>query len=421
MGVDPSVIAALRAALVGDPANAPLRRHLAATLLDAGDPAAALAECTEVLGRTPDDLEALGLAERAAAATGDEDRAASYGRLRRALGGGDADAPATAPSAAAPGGGEVAVPVGGAPSEELDEFDAFLQEVLSEDAASRVTLDDVGGLDDVKRRIRTSFLGPLQNPELRAMYGTTLRGGLLLYGPPGCGKTFLARAVAGELGARFLSIGLHEILDMWLGSSEKNLHAVFEEARRLAPCVLFFDEVDALGMKRSNLSGSAGRNVVAQLLAELDSLASDNEGLYVLGATNAPWDIDAALRRPGRFDRTMLVLPPDAPARRAILDYQLRDKPLGRVDLDDLAKRTDGWSGADLRLLCSSGAEHALLDSIERGTARPIEQADLRRALKEMKPSVRPWFETARNYAAFANQDGEYDDLLAYMRANRLA
>src|SRR5262245_4364317 len=165
----------------------------------------------------------------------------------------------------------------------------------------------------------------MRSPELRQMYGKSLRGGLLLYGPPGCGKTFLARAVAGELGANFYAVGLHEVLDMWLGQSEHNLHELFVRARRNNPCVLFLDEVDALGQKRSHLSRSAGRNVVVQLLAELDGMGADNEGVFVLAATNQPWDVDPALRRPGRFDRTILVVPPDLDARRKILEVHMRE------------------------------------------------------------------------------------------------
>jgi SpoVK/Ycf46/Vps4 family AAA+-type ATPase len=119
---------------------------------------------------------------------------------------------------------------------------------------------------------------------------------VLLYGPPGCGKTFLARAVAGELGARFFALGLNDVLDMWLGESERRLHDAFAAARRAAPCVLFLDELDALGQKRSHLRRSAGRNVVNQLLAELDGAQADNEGLFVLAATNHPWDVDTSSR-----------------------------------------------------------------------------------------------------------------------------
>jgi AAA+ superfamily predicted ATPase len=285
-----------------------------------------------------------------------------------------------------------------------------------------VRLDDVGGLETVKRRLRTSFLAPLQNPELREMYRKSLRGGMLLYGPPGCGKTFLARAIAGELRARFFAVGLHDILDMWLGNSEKNLHGIFETARRHAPCVLFLDEVDALGHKRSNFSGgSGGRNVVVQLLNEMDGLRDDNDGVFIVGATNQPWDLDAALRRPGRFDRMVLVLPPDEAARAAILRYHLRDRPVDeQIDLAKLARRSELYSGADLKLVCEAAAELALEDALASGSARPIQARDLERAMKEVVPSTRAWFEVARNFAQFANDGGRYDELLDYLRAHRL-
>lgn len=257
-------------------------------------------------------------------------------------------------------------------------------------------------------------------PELRRYYGKSLRGGLLLYGPPGCGKTFLARAIAGELGAKFFAIGLNDVLDMWLGESERRLHEAFEEARRAAPCVLFLDELDALGQKRSQLRHSAGRNVVNQLLAELDGAMADNEGLFVLAATNHPWDVDTALRRPGRLDRTLLVLPPDAPAREAILAGALADRPVEAPDLRKTARATDGYSGADLVHLVDVAAEGALQESVRTGDLRPIRQADLDRARGEVAPSTRAWFTVAYNYAVYANEGGQYDDLLAYIRAHKL-
>src|SRR5438105_182564 len=282
-------------------------------------------------------------------------------------------------------------------------------------------LKDVGGMEHVKRRLNVAFLEPMRNPELRKAYGKSLRGGLLLYGPPGCGKTFLARAAAGELGARFLGIGLSDVLDMWFGNSERRLHEIFQHARRSAPCVVFFDELDAIGQKRANLQAAGSmRNVVNQLLAEMDGVGADNAGVFMLGATNHPWDVDTALMRPGRFDRMALVLPPDEPARVAILEHHLKEKPASGVDRKAIAARTDGFSGADLAHLCESATEVAMEESVTSGRVRPITTSDFNQALRQVKPSTRAWFETARNFVLFANQSGAYDDLQDYMRAKKL-
>ena len=283
-----------------------------------------------------------------------------------------------------------------------------------------LTLADVAGLDEVKKRLEAAFLAPMRNPELRKLYGKSLRGGLLLYGPPGCGKTFVARAVAGELGARFITVSFADLIDMFVGRSERNIHDLFEVARRNAPCVVFLDEVDAIGQKRSQLRNTPMRSAVNQLLLELDDVASDNTGVFLLAATNHPWDVDSALRRPGRFDRTLLVLPPDGPAREGVFRFHLRDRPVAGIDLSRLSRLTDGYSGADIAHVCETAAERALLDSVSRGEPRLIGQADLEAAVTEVKPSLGTWFETARNVALFANEGGAYDDLVAYLRKRRL-
>ena len=285
--------------------------------------------------------------------------------------------------------------------------------------AAGVRLADVGGLTEVKKRLEASFLAPLRNPELRALYGKSLRGGLLLYGPPGCGKTFLAKAVAGELGASFLHVSLADVLDMYIGQSERNVKELFEVARTSAPCVLFLDELDAIGGKRSLNRSSGARTTVNQLLTELDGVGSDNEGVFVLAATNHPWDVDPALRRPGRLDRTLLVLPPDREAREAILRTHLRDRPVERIDTRRLAKATEGFSGADLAHLCESASENALMESVGSGQVRMIGMADFDQALSEIRPSIGPWVETARNVALYANASGEYDELATWLRKRR--
>ena len=281
-------------------------------------------------------------------------------------------------------------------------------------------LADVAGMTEVKQRLEAAFLAPMRNPELRRLYGKSLRGGLLLYGPPGCGKTFIARATAGELGAQFMSVSFADVIDMFVGQSERNIHELFSIARRSAPCVLFLDEVDALGQKRSQLRNTPMRSAVNQLLLELDDVTAGNDGVFLLAATNHPWDVDSALRRPGRFDRTLLVLPPDRAAREAVFRFHLRERPVGGVNLARLAELTEGYSGADIAHICETSAEHALLDSVQQGTARLIGQADLERAVGEVKPSLGPWFETARNVALFANEGGTYDDLAAYLKKRRM-
>ncbi|MEY9852540.1 SpoVK/Ycf46/Vps4 family AAA+-type ATPase [Leifsonia sp. EB41] len=282
-----------------------------------------------------------------------------------------------------------------------------------------VTLRDVGGMQSVKDRLQASFLAPLGNPELRKLYAKSLRGGLLMYGPPGCGKTFIARAVAGEIGARFISIGLTDILDPYMGNSEHNVHEAFQLARREAPCVLFFDEIDALGQRRSQTRNSAIRGTVNQLLTELDGVDGTNEGVFVLAATNQPWDVDPAMRRPGRLDRTVLVLPPDHDARMAIFRTHLASRPVEGIDLEKLAKRTELFSGADIAYVCELAAERALLDSVRSGVPRLIAMADLLAALDQVKPSTTSWLDSARNVVAFGNDDGTYSELGAYLRRMR--
>jgi AAA+ superfamily predicted ATPase len=410
--MDDDLVASLTAAVERAPDDLPLRLHLADVLVAAGRPAEAVAHLAVVLQQDPG-------SERAQAL------------MRRALGGPAPADPGGVPEPAAEAGPPATYDwlaaeqevEGIVPPMFVDGGDGTAEDGLPgayDVEASGVRLTDVAGMADVKRRLEAAFLTPMRNPELRRLYGSTARGGLLLYGPPGCGKTFIARAVAGELGAQFLAVSLADVLDMYIGQSERNLHDVFEAARRSAPCVLFLDEVDAIGQKRSQLRGSAMRGTVNQLLGELDGATSDNEGVFVLAATNHPWDVDVALRRPGRFDRTLLVLPPDQDAREAVLAYHLRGRPVAGIDLRSIARRTDGYSGADLAHVCETAAERAMLDSASTGVVRMIEMRDLEAALAEVRPSIGPWLDTARNVAMFANASGEYDDLLAYLKKRRL-
>jgi len=278
-----------------------------------------------------------------------------------------------------------------------------------------INFESVGGMSKVKDDVRMKIILPATNQELYAMYGKKAGGGILMYGPPGCGKTHLARATAGEIDAKFISIGLHDILDMWVGNSEKQLHEVFQYARANAPCVLFFDEVDALAASRSDMRNSASRHTINQFLAEFDGVESSNEGVLILAATNAPWHLDSAFRRPGRFDEIIFVPPPDAEAREKILEIFLAGKPVDKVDLAKVAAKTKEFSGADLRGLVDKVIEEKLREAMKSGKPEPIRTKDLLAGLKRQKPSTKEWLATARNYAAFANEGGVYDDIKAYL------
>ncbi|GHJ43800.1 cell division control protein 48 CDC48 [Catellatospora sp. TT07R-123] len=412
---DPALIDSLRAAVAARPDDHRLRLHLAELLLGAGRGAEAVGEAATVLAGDPQNAAARAVMAAAIGAP-----AAPAAPADPAPAADPAPRPGASPDWAAweRDLGEV-VPAGYAVDDDAEPV-AGEQDRMFDVEQSGVRLSDVGGLVDVKKRLELSFLGPLRNPELRSLYRKSLRGGLLLYGPPGCGKTFLARAVAGEMGARLINLSIVDVLNMWIGSSERNLHEIFQAARRNAPCVVFLDEIDALGHKRSQMASSAMRTLVNQLLAELDGMDGDNEGVFVLAATNAPWDVDPALRRPGRFDRTVLVLPPDAPARTAILQRLLRDRPIEGIDLKRIVAATEDYSGADLSHLCDTAAEYAMHDSITSGEVRQMRQGDFDHALREVRPSTGAWLSSSRNVVAYGNEDGTYDDLAAYLKKRRM-
>lgn len=280
-----------------------------------------------------------------------------------------------------------------------------------------VDFSNVGGMDAVKKEIELKIIKPLLHPDLYKAYGKKIGGGILLYGPPGCGKTYIARATAGQVKAKFISVGLNDILDMWIGNSEKNLHDIFELARQNSPCVLFIDEIDALGASRSDMKQSSGRHLINQFLQELDGINANNEGVLILGATNTPWNLDPAFRRPGRFDRIIFVPPPDEPSRESILRLKLKDKPAETIDYGQLAKKTEKYSGADIDAIIDIAIELKLESSFSDGIPKPIDTKDLLNAIKKHKPSTQEWFATAKNFAMFANDSGLYDDILTYLKS----
>lgn len=430
-------IETLRQAVSLSPENAPLRRHLGDLLSAAGRHEEAHQEYRQALALEPSDELRLALAgaflrlgrtgEAAVLVDvvldGDGASAAALVlKSRLLLNEGDLDGAREAYRRAVAEDAELAdreladllVAPGDVEEQAVGEPPRAAGDQVDPDG-SGISFADVGGMDDVKEEIRLKIIHPFRHPDLYAAYGKGAGGGVLLYGPPGCGKTHVARATAGELGSSFIWVGLEDVLSMWFGESEQNLHELFEQARRSAPCVVFFDEVDALGARRSDMRSSPGRQLINQFLAELDGVSTENEGILFLAATNAPWHVDDAFRRPGRFDRVVFVPPPDRDARREILRIQLEGRLQEQIDFDRIAGRTDGYSGADLHSLVDVAVEAKLASSMRDGVPRPLATDDLLAAARKRKATTAEWFQTARNYALHANQAGSYDAVLDYL------
>lgn len=301
---------------------------------------------------------------------------------------------------------EMAIGDGTAPS--LDDFDSERE---------RITFADVVGLDDVKRQINLRIIAPFKKKHIFQAFSRQAGGGILLYGPPGCGKTFIARATAGEVGADFITVGIHEIVDKYFGESEKMVHHLFEEARRRAPTVLFFDEFDALGGNRRGGESQYWKTLVDQLLQEMDGVGRRNDSVLVFAATNAPWNVDTAFRRPGRFDRLLFVPPPDLKARVEMLRRMVSALPGGAsVAVESLAPLTELFTGADMQGLCDRASEAALAQSLETDQVHPITTDDFRRELRSLRSTAEEWFATAKNYARYSNDGGQYDELAGYLK-----
>jgi SpoVK/Ycf46/Vps4 family AAA+-type ATPase len=299
----------------------------------------------------------------------------------------------------------------------MDGLEEFLEGLDME--KPEINFSNIGGLASIKEEIALKVIHPLKNPEIYKAYGKKIGGGILMYGPPGCGKTLIARATAGEIQANFISVGINDVLDMWVGNSEKNLHDIFEQARLNTPCVLFFDEVDAMGASRNDMRKTNSRFLINQFLDELDGVKYSNEGILILGATNSPWFLDTAFRRPGRFDRIIFVSPPDAEAREEILKLLLAEKPVQDIDVKAIAKLTDGYSGADLQALVDLAIESKLGESLKLGKVLPIGQSEMKNAISKHRATTKEWFTTAKNYALYSNEGGLYDDILTYLKIKK--
>jgi len=272
-----------------------------------------------------------------------------------------------------------------------DEEESGVPEEWLVNEKPKTRFDDIAGLDDVKEQIRVKMIYPFTHAEKAKKYRIRSGGGILLYGPPGTGKTMIAKAVAGELDATFFAIAPSEILNKWVGESEKNIRKLFDAARKCERAVIFIDEVEALTPpRREGEAGGVMQRVVPQILNELDGFdRKEGQHLLFMGATNEPWNIDSAMLRPGRLDEKIYLGLPDVKARRRILEMNLKEMPLGPdVNLDTLAERLEGYSGADVSYLCRKVAEEKFLDSVEKNEETPISMADFEASVAKLKPSV---------------------------------
>ncbi len=460
------LIAGLEEAVTAAPGNVALRLHLVEHLLACGRSAEALAHCEAILRAQPDNGRAAEMAGRSADATADT-RASSFARLATALNAASASietspsvphpterapsspphptavasgiasdlpsiadppAPTPEPPAVAQPSAETTASVDEAPAHaswpepdaddviEEPEPEPVREFTIDPQSIQRPTiaLRNIIGVDDVKQRIQSVVLDPIRARTGNGNgngHSAPRQGGYLMFGPPGCGKGFFARVVAGEIGAGYLPVHLGNALE-WPGDPRQNIQRIFEAARDVAPCVVFLDEVDQAGRHADSPDESVNRGIVSRLVTELDTSAA-NSGVYVIAGAVAPWDVDMALRSDGRLDRTLLVLPPDEPAREAILRFHLKSTRLAGVDVGWIVQRTQHFSGDDLLLLCETAAGLAEADALGRRPA--MGPGHVTRALREVRPTAPAWFSAVMDHAISSNQGGIYDEALAYV------
>lgn len=250
-----------------------------------------------------------------------------------------------------------------------------------------IKFDDVAGLEDVKRAIRIKMINPIKYPDKYKLYAKKTGGGVLLYGPPGTGKTMIAKAIANEVGAKFYAVKGSDIVSKWVGDSEKNINALFEEANKQDRAIIFIDEMDGLIGKRGLDTHNDKR--VNEFLQQIDGFAGRNQNLLLLGATNRPWDIDSAAMRSGRFSQKIYLPLPDAPARKFMLEKNMKGVPKTKdFDIDKIVAQTENYSGADIEELCERAKEEPLLQAIATDSVVLVSNKDFDLVLDKMPPSV---------------------------------
>ena len=400
----------LEAALLADPFDQALRLEYAQLLATEGDWNASLAQC-ELMLKSGETAAGLQQAAHCQHRLGREEAAVDLYVRAKALGDFVADDELEELLRNARPANRLSVIEGDKPDNLVSFVDA---------RQDKVRFTDVAGMDALKKTLRLQIIEPFLNPGLFSRFRKQAGGGVLLYGPPGCGKTLMARAIATECNATFMSVGISDVLNMWLGESERNLALLFEQARANKPCVMFFDELDALAYSRSKSNSTSARTVVNEFLAQLDGFEHNNAEVLILAATNMPWDVDSAMKRPGRFTKQIFVPPPDEEARQVMLEMKLAGVPVGDIDVAAIASATRNYSGADMDGLIDNAKDNALSDILDRGTERSLQQADFVEALEMTNPSTIDWLKTARNLVKYGGADNSYKDVKLYLKNNKL-
>ncbi len=281
---------------------------------------------------------------------------------------------------------------------------------------------DVVGMEEVKETFKEMVIRPLEYPDLHDKYRLESGGGVMLYGPPGCGKTYIAKAAAREIEANFHHIKLSDVTDKWYGESEKRIKELFQKAKDNRPSILFFDEIDSLAPERDEATAPK-RETLGQLLTELDGF-EDREGVMILGATNHPWNVDSAVTRPGRIDRTMFVPPPEYSDRRKLFEYYTKERPSQDLDYERLAEIAEDFSCADVKHCC----DQAFKKSLKR-TTRQLEKEgqktkpkkakmeDFEITIENMDPSIIRWVESTKNRIESGKTKASYPQLVEFLES----
>ena len=278
----------------------------------------------------------------------------------------------------------------------------------------KTTFKDIGGLEELKDEIRFKIIEPFKNPEIFRHFGKKIGGGILMYGPPGCGKSLIAEAAANEAEASFFHVKASDLKSKWVGETEKNIAELFIKARKSQPSIIFFDEFEALGSDRTEAQFSFDRNVVAQLLTEMDGVGTKNQKILLLAATNEPWSIDPALLREGRFGMKIFIPAPDKEARKGILKLNLKNKPLEKdVSIQRISELTESFSGADISALCDLAADIPLREYFKSKKLRKIKMKDFMDSMRKVKSVVPRWFEKAAIQLRKQNLGSSFEELVS--------